>query len=351
MYKSTDGGKTWAHIGLELTRHIAIVIVDPRDPDTVWVGAQGNAWLPSDERGVYKTTDGGKTWRRTLWVNPGTGVHDLSQDSHNPRILYAGTWDHQRTPWTIRSGGSGSGLYKSVDSGETWQRLESGLPGLMGNTGIVVSPANPDRVYAMIEAAEGGIFRSDDGGTNWRRVNADKGIRDRGWYYTHIFANPQDENTLYVLSNSMVKSIDGGTTLTEIDTPHGDNHDLWINPDDPAIMLQGNDGGANVSLNGGQTWSTQYNQPTAQLYRVITDNVFPYRLYAGQQDNTSIRIPSRTFDAGIGQADWRPVGGGESAQCAFNPNDPRLVYGTSLLGSITEYDDATGDARSLRQGS
>ncbi len=347
MYKSVDGGKSWTHIGLEPTRHIAIVVVDPHDPDTVWVGAQGNAWVESVERGVYKSTDGGATWRQTLFVNPGTGVHDLSQDMHNPHILYAGTWDHQRTPWTIRSGGPGSGLYKSIDGGETWRRLENGLPGLMGNTGVAVSPANPNRVYAMIEAAEGGIFRSDDGGENWSRVNEDKGIRDRGWYYTHIFADPGDEDTLYVLSNSVVKSIDGGKTLSEITSPHGDNHDLWINPDDPAVMVEGNDGGANVSLNGGKTWSTQYNQPTAQLYRVITDSVFPYRLYAGQQDSTSIRIASRTFDAGIGQADWKPVGGGESAQFAFDPDDPRLVYSTSLLGTISEYDDVTGVERSI----
>ena len=347
MYKSVDGGKTWTHVGLEKTRHIAIVVVDPHDPDTVWVGAQGNAWVESEERGVYKSTDGGATWRQTLFIDPRTGVHDLSQDRHNPNILYAGTWDHQRTPWTIRSGGPGSGLYKSTDGGETWRRLENGLPGLMGNTGVVVSPANPSRVYAMIEAAEGGIFRSDDGGENWSRVNEDKGIRDRGWYYTHIFADPGDEDTLYVLSNSVVKSIDGGKTLSEITTPHGDNHDLWINPDDPAIMVEGNDGGANVSLNGGKTWSTQYNQPTAQLYRVITDNVFPYRLYAGQQDNTSIRIASRTFDAGIGQADWKPVGGGESAQFAFDPDDPRLVYSTSLLGTISEFDDVTGVERNI----
>lgn len=347
MYKSVDGGKSWIHIGLPDTRHIAIVVVDPGNPDIVYVGAQGNAWVASEERGVYKSTDGGRTWRRTLYVNEHTGVHDLSMDAHDTGVLYAGTWDHQRTPWNVRSGGSGSGLWKSVDGGETWQRLKNGLPELMGNTGVVVSAADPNRVYAMIEAAEGGIFRSDDAGTSWRRVNDDAGIRDRGWYYTHIFADPQDSDTMYVLSNSMVRSTDGGATLTEIQTPHGDNHDLWINPEDPAIMVQGNDGGANVTLNGGATWSAQDNQPTAQLYRVITDKVFPYRLYAGQQDNSALRIASRTFGASIGRADWKPVGGGESAQFAFDADDPRWVYGTSLLGSITEYDDATGTVRNL----
>ncbi|MEJ8568035.1 WD40/YVTN/BNR-like repeat-containing protein [Elongatibacter sediminis] len=347
MYKSVDGGKTWTHIGLEDTKHISIVVVDPRDPDVVYVGAQGNAWVDSEARGVYKSTDGGETWRKTLYVDEHTGVHDLSMDAHNPRILYAGTWDHQRTPWTIRSGGPGSGLWKSTDSGETWRRLENGLPELMGNTGIVVSPADPNRVYAMIEATEGGIFRSDDAGESWRRVNGDKGIRDRGWYYTHIFAHPQDADTMYILSNSMTRSVDGGATLTEIRTPHGDNHDLWINPDNPLIMVEGNDGGANVSVNGGASWSAQDNQPTAQLYRVITDDVFPYRLYAGQQDNSALRIASRTFGATIGRADWKPVGGGESAQFGFDADNPERVYGTSLLGSITEYDDATGNVRSL----
>lgn len=347
MYKSVDGGKSWTHIGLADTKHIAIVVVDPGNPDIVYVGAQGNAWVASEERGVYKSTDGGSTWRRTLYVNEHTGVHDLSLDALDTRVLYAGTWDHQRTPWNVRSGGPGSGLWKSVDGGETWQRLTNGLPELMGNTGVVVSPANSNRVYAMIEATEGGVFRSDDAGASWRRVNSDAGIRDRGWYYTHIFADPQNDDRVYILSNSMTLSEDGGATLTEIQTPHGDNHDLWINPENPVIMVQGNDGGANVSLNAGATWSAQDNQPTAQLYRVIADDVFPYRLYAGQQDNTALRIASRTFGATIGRADWKPVGGGESAQFAFDADDPRLVYGTSLLGSITEYDDATGTVRNL----
>ncbi len=347
MYKSVDGGQTWTHIGLEDTKHISKLVIDPRNHDIVYVGAQGNAWVPAEERGIYKTTDGGQTWRKTLYVNDLTGVHDISMDATNPRILYAGTWQHQRPPWNVISGGPGSGLWKSTDSGETWRRLEKGLPELMGNTGIVVSPADPNRVYAMIEATEGGIFRSDDAGESWRRVNGEKGIRDRGWYYTHIFADPQNANVLYILSNSMTRSVDGGTTLTEIRTPHGDNHDMWINPEDPRVMVQGNDGGANVSLNGGDTWTAQDNQPTAQLYRVITDDVFPYRLYAGQQDNTALRIASRTFGATIGKGDWKPVGGGESAQFAFDNDDPELVYGTSLLGTITEYDDTTGTVRGL----
>ena len=347
VYKSADGGKTWTHLGLQDTKHIAIIQVHPDDPDRIYVAAQGNAWVPSEARGVYRSRDGGKSWERGLYLNDTTGVHDLSMDPEDPDTLYAGTWDHQRPPWNVRSGGPGSGLWKSVDGGDSWQQLKNGLPELMGNTGVVVSPVDRNRLYAMIEAAEGGIFRSDDAGESWRRVNGNKGIRDRGWYYTLIFAHPTEVDTLYVLSNSMVVSKDGGETLTEIRTPHGDNHDLWINPQNPQLMVQGNDGGANVSLTGGETWSTQLNQPTAQMYRVITDNHFPYRLYAGQQDNSSIRIASRTFDGGIGEADWKPVGGGESAQFGFDADDPVLVYGTSILGSITEYDDRTGRVRNL----
>lgn len=347
VYKSLDAGKTWSHLGLEDTRHIAAVRIHPKNPDIVYVAAQGSPWAPSKARGIYRSLDGGKTWKQVLFVNETTGASGLAMDATNPRVLYAAMWDHQRRPWTIRSGGPGSGLYKSTDGGETWQPINEGLPALMGNTGVSVSPANPDRVYAMIEATEGGVFRSDDGGAHWKRVNADPGIRDRGWYYTHIFADPIEENTVYVLAAPMMKSTDGGRTFEQVATPHGDNHDLWINPRDNRAMIEGNDGGANVSLDGGKTWSTQANQPTGQFYRVITDNLFPYNVYGGQQDNSSVRIASRTLTGGIGREDWRAVAGGESAFIAFDPDNPILIYGTGILGSINELNLATGELRNI----
>ncbi|MDT8319400.1 MAG: hypothetical protein RQ826_02615 [Xanthomonadales bacterium] len=347
VYKSTDGGETWVHLGLEDTRQISKIKIHPKNPDVVYVGAQGNPWGPSQARGVYRSSDGGKNWQRVLFVNETTGASLLDIDVNSPDTLYAAMWDHQRLPWDVRSGGPGSGLWKTTDGGANWTEIGNGLPEQMGNTGVTVSPADPNRLYAMIEAAEGGIYRSDDGGASWQYVNADPGIRDRGWYYTHIFADPQDADSFYVLAAAMVKSTDGGETLEEIETPHGDNHDLWINPAHPDWMVQGNDGGANVSFNGGKTWSTQMNQPTAQFYRVITDTVWPYRLYGGQQDNSSVRITSFAMDGGIGRADWRAVGGGESAHFGFDRDDPTLVYGTSLLGSLTEYNEDTGEVRRI----
>jgi photosystem II stability/assembly factor-like uncharacterized protein len=256
-------------------------------------------------------------------------------------------WDHRRQPWDVQSGGPGSGLFKTIDGGDSWTKLERGLPELMGNTGITVSPVNPDRVWAMIEAVDGGVYRSDDGGESWSHVNDDPGIRDRGWYYTHIFADTQNENTVYVLAASMVRSDDGGVTFREVDTPHGDNHDLWINPNNNQWMVQGNDGGANVSFDGGESWSTQNNQPTAQFYRVITDNVFPYRLYGGQQDNSTVRIPSRTLENGISIRHFSAVSGGESAHIALDRDDPRLIYGTSLLGTISVLHTETEEERAI----
>jgi photosystem II stability/assembly factor-like uncharacterized protein len=347
VYKSSDGGKTWSHLGLADTRQIAKIKVHPRDPDIVYVAAQGNPWGPGEARGVYRSTDGGANWKRILFVNETTGASFLDIDATEPGTLYAGMWDHQRLPWDVRSGGPGSGLWKTTDGGDNWVELSDGLPELMGNTGVTVSPADPNRVYAMIEAAEGGVYRSDDAGAHWRRVNDDAGIRDRGWYYTHIFAHPTNADSFYVLAASMVRSDDGGETLEEVKTPHGDNHDLWINPSNPDLMVQGNDGGANVSFNGGKTWSTQMNQPTAQFYRVITDKAWPYRLYGGQQDNTSVRIASLAMDGSIDGNDWRAVGGGESAHFGFDRDDPTLVYGSSLLGYLTEYDERTGEVRSV----
>lgn len=347
VYKSVDGGKTWRHLGLEPTRHISKIAIHPDDPDIVYVGAQGSPWAATPDRGVYRSTDGGETWERVLFVDDDTGVHGLSMDPTNPRVIYAAMWDHRREPWNVRSGGPGSGLYKTTDGGDTWRELTNGLPDLMGNTGITVSRADPDRVWAMIEAVEGGVYRSDDAGESWQYVNDDNGIRDRGWYYTHIFADPVDADTVYVLAASMVRSTDGGTTFEKVDTPHGDNHDLWINPKHNQWMVQSNDGGANVSFDGGTSWSTQANQPTAQFYRVNVDNVFPYRLYGGQQDNSTVRIPSRTLENGISYTHFRAVAGGESAHIDFDPDNPVLVYGTSLLGMIEELNVETEQSRDI----
>ncbi|MGA7537431.1 MAG: hypothetical protein WBW93_01560 [Steroidobacteraceae bacterium] len=347
VYKSTNAGKSWTHVGLANTLQIAAIVVDPENPDIVYVAAQGDPWVPSRERGVYRSRDGGNTWSRVLFVNPTTGAHDLSIDPKDPRILYAALWDHRRRPWDIRSGGPGSGLWKSTDGGDTWHRLRQGLPALMGNTGVSVSPVDPDRVYAMIEAVHGGVFRSDDAGRTWRRCNRDPGIRDRGWYYTRIYADPQREDTVYVLASSMVRSTDGGTSFREVRTPHGDNHDLWIDPRNDRIMVEGNDGGGIVTLDGGESWSSNLNQPTGQFYRVFADDRFPYWIYGGQQDWGTMAIASSTSHQGIGRQDWHDVGGGESAWVGANVRDPSLVYATGILGDVTEYDAADGEVRQI----
>ncbi len=347
VYKSTDAGKTWSHVGLEATRQISKVRIHPRNPDVVYVAAQGNPWGANPERGVYRSQDGGASWQLVLEVDDDTGAVDLSISS-NPRILYAAMWDHRRRPWFVRSGGPGSGLYKTVDGGDTWDRLENGLPRLTGKIGVSVSGADPERVYAIVEAEEGGLYRSDDAGQSWRRLNSTRAIQARAWYYNHIVADTVDENTVWVLNVPLMKSIDGGKTFEAVKTPHGDHHDHWIDPEDPRIMINGNDGGATVTLDGGDTWSTQMNQPTAQLYRVSTDRRFPYFIYGGQQDNTTIAIASRSPRGGIGRESWTPVGGGESAHIAFDPDDPRLVYATSINATIDEYDVETGAARSIR---
>lgn len=341
VYKSEDAGKTWQFIGLAESRHIAAIRIHPSNPDLVFVAVQGAAFGPSEERGVYKTTDGGQTWRQVLFVNETTGACDLSMDWHNPRILYAGMWDHQRFPWAIRSGGPGSGIYKSTDGGESWEKLMGGLPEGLGKVAVDVSRADPDRVYANIEAENGGVYRSDDGGKTWKQTNNERQTYARAWYYIEVFADPVDPETVYVLNAPMLKSTDGGKTFEKISNPHSDQHDLWINPNNASNLILGNDGGACISFNNGASWSSQSNQPTAQFYRVIADNRFPYYLYAGQQDNSTVAIPNRTNGAGIGWRDWYPVAGGESAFIAFNPDDPRLVYGGSYQGNISVYDHAT----------
>ncbi|MFZ0332977.1 MAG: hypothetical protein WAN10_00915 [Candidatus Acidiferrales bacterium] len=349
MYKSTDAGKTWAHIGLENTRTISKVVVHPRNEDLVYVAAQGSRWAPTEERGVYRSTDGGKSWKKILFVDPSAGPSDLAMDPSNPRILYAAFWDHQRTPWQIRSGGPHSGIWKTTDGGDNWTRLTEGLPKLMGKIGISVSPANPDRIYANIEADDGGMYRSDDAGKTWHRTSDDRVIRARAWYYTVVTADPKSADVVYVINAPIEKSIDGGKTFTTLPGPHGDNHALWINPNNPLNMANANDGGADVTFDGGKSWSTQMNQPTAQFYRVEVDDLFPYQLYGGQQDNTTVVIKSRSFGPGIEQSDWTIQAGCESAHFAFDPKDPHYTYATCYQGQIEEFDTKTGVSRNVQE--
>jgi photosystem II stability/assembly factor-like uncharacterized protein len=350
VYRSTDGGKTWASAGLEKTRQISAVRVHPANADHVYVAAQGSPFGPSKDRGIYRSTDGGQSWKQVLFVDETTGASDLSLDPTNPRVLYAAFWDHQRLPWKMRSGGPGSGIHKTTDGGETWKKLTEGLPkGVMGKVKVAVSPALPTRVWANVEAEDGGVYRSDDAGATWQRTSDDRATRARAWYYTHVFAHPKDENTVFVLNAPFLKSVDGGKTFTRVPTPHGDNHALWINPERPEIMINGNDGGANVSLNGGRTWSSQDAQPTAQMYRVFVDRQFPYRVYGGQQDNTTVAIASRGSGPGIARTDWFAVGGCESAHVGANQDDPTLVYAGCYTGIITEYDRRTDQARNIME--
>ena len=351
LYKSTDGGETWQHTGLLNSRHIASIQIHPNDPETLWVAVQGALWGPSEDRGVYKSFDGGKNWKKVLYVNPSTGASDLSLDITNPRILYAGLWDHQRFPWGIRSGGEGSGIWKSMDGGETWKPLKKGLPEKMGKVAVDVSPANSQVVYANIESADkkGGVYRSDNGGKTWTQTSNNRITVARAWYYIEIFADSQNENIVYVLNAPVLKSMDGGKTFQRIAVAHTDQHDLWINPQNPQNLILGNDGGATVSFNGGQTWSTQDNQPTAQFYRVITDQRFPYYVYGGQQDNSTVAIPNRTLRGKIEERDWYPVAGGESAFIAFDPKNPQLVYGTSIQGTIGVYDHQSKSSKSIME--
>ncbi len=349
VYKSTDGGKTWQHIGLEQSRHIAAIKIHPTNPDVAYVAVQGALHADSEHRGVYRTTNGGTTWEKILYVDNTTGAADLSMDAQNPRVLYAGMWSHRRYPWQVVSGGAGSGLYKSTDGGTTWKKLSKGLPILMGKVAIDVSPVNPARVYANIEAEgeKGGVYRSDDAGETWMQTSKDRITIARAWYYIEIFADPKDENKVYVLNAPFLKSIDGGKTFQPIPNPHTDQHDLWINPNNTENMILGNDGGACITFNGGKTWSSQQNQPTAQFYRVITDNRFPYYVYAGQQDNSTVAIASRTDGTSIGWKDWYPVAGGESAFLAFDPDNPRYVYGGSYQGNISSYDHQSGSIKDI----
>lgn len=335
VYKSTDAGKTWTHVGLSDTRHIAKIRIHPTNPDMVYVAALGHAFGPNEERGVFRSTDGGKNWEKVLYKSDKAGAIDLTMDPKNPRILYASIWEAYRTFWTLSSGGPDSGLYKSTDGGDTWVELtnKEGLPkGIKGKIGLAASPARRDRIWALVEAEEGGFFRSDDGGETWQKLTDKADLRYRPWYFSHVIADPQDPDTVYVLNLNMWKSTDGGRTFSEITTPHGDNHDLWIDPYNPQRMIEGNDGGACVSYNGGASWSSIYNQPTAQFYHLDTDNQFFYRVYGTQQDNTSISLASRTGSGAITTGDWYPAGTGESGHIAVHPEDPNIVY-VGAIGS------------------
>ncbi|MDN3205046.1 WD40/YVTN/BNR-like repeat-containing protein [Algoriphagus sediminis] len=342
VYKSTDAGKTWTHLGLEKTRQISKIVVHPENPDMLIVGAQGSPYGATEDRGIYRSVDGGTTWEKVHFVDENSGVADLSMDMNNPRVIYASYWDHRRFPWKVQSGGPGSGLYKSIDMGLTWKKMEKGLPeSTLGKMGISVSRANSNIVWAIIEAEDGGLYRSDDAGESWRLVNPDRLLRARSWYYMHIQAHPKEPETVYVMNAPLVESTDGGKTFKNMRTRHGDNHQLWINPEKPNFMVNANDGGANVSIDRGTNWSRQDNQPTAQFYRVNVDRQFPYRIYGGQQDNSSVSIASRANGPGIGWSEFYPVGGCESAYSAFDPDNPIYIYSGCYQGIITEWNADT----------
>ncbi|CAH1001891.1 Ycf48-like protein [Neolewinella maritima] len=344
VYKSTDAGKTWTHLGLKETQHISRIIIHPSDPDIVYVAAQGQLYGPNEERGVYRSTDGGKSWERVLYLNDLTGASELSMDLSNPDVLYAAMWHHQRLPWQVVSGGPGSGLYKSTDGGSSWTELTEGLPEEKGKLAVSVSQSNPDKVYALVESdsqqEKGGLFVSADAGATWTRVSKDHRLVQRAWYYLEVFADPTNENVVYVLSAPALRSIDGGKTWETLSGTHGDYHDLWINPENPRNLCIANDGGAAISFNYGDTWSTQDRMPTGQFYRINVDNQYPYRIYGGQQDNTSVVIASQSLSSsGITDSDWTASAGGESAFLAFDPDDPRYVLGGSYLGTIEVLDN------------
>jgi photosystem II stability/assembly factor-like uncharacterized protein len=343
VYKSIDAGATWKLVGLPDTHAIGRLIVNPKNPDIAFVAALGHPFADNEERGIFRTVDGGKTWQKVLYKDAKTGGIDITFDPSNANILYAALWQAKRTPWSMDSGGPGSGLYKSIDGGTTWKELKGhGLPeGVIGRIGVTVSGANPNHVYAVIEADKGGIYRSDDAGDSWHLMTDDHRFRQRAWYYSHIFADPKAADSVYILNTAVYRSNDGGKTFTRLRVPHGDNHALWIDPTNPKRLMNGNDGGATISTNGGDNWTTEYNQPTAQFYHVVADNRFPYYIYGAQQDNSTVAIASAGVDGYIDRSDWYPVGGGESGYIAPDLTDPNIVYAGSYGGEITRYDHRT----------
>ena len=350
LYRSTDAGKTWTFIGLRDAGQVGRIVVHPKDANLVYVAALGHAFGKNAERGVFRTRDGGKTWEKVLFVSDSTGAVDLAMNPRNPREIYAGLWRGERKPWALISGATDGGVYKTTDGGDTWTKLGGGLPrGIVGRVGVTVSPANPDRVWAIVEAEpEGGVFRSDDAGATWQRVNNENRLRQRAWYYTHIYADPRDEHTVYVMNTGFYRSVDGGRTFEQISVLHGDMHAFWANPDDPDVLIVGDDGGAQVSLNGGKSWSSLDNQPTAELYDVAVDNAFPYRLYGAQQDNTTIRVPVWTSSNTIHPNEhWQFVGGCETGPVALHPDRPDVVYAGCYGGVIDRFDLARDQRRNM----
>ncbi len=350
IWRTDDGGRSWKNLGLKDTRHIIRIVVHPKNPDIVWVAAIGHLFGPNEERGIFKTVDGGKTWKKVLYVNNQTGCSDLIMEPGNPSVLYAGTWRIQRTPYSLESGGDGGGLWKSIDGGETWKNISvsKGLPkGLWGIVGVTVSPSNTDKIYALVENKDGGLFVSNDGGESWTLQSSDNNIRQRAWYYSKVFVDPKNDNNVYVLNVNFLKSIDGGKTFKNINTPHGDHHDLWIDPEDGNRMIIGDDGGAQISFDGGNNFSTYQNQPTAQFYRVSTDNHFPYRILGAQQDNSTVRILSRSDGGQITQDDWQTTAGAESGYVVADPLNPDVVYGGNYSGYLSRLDHKTGENRAV----
>ncbi len=350
MWRSEDGGKSWKNIGLKDGRHIIRIVIHPKNPDIVWVAVMGHLFGPNDERGIYKTTDGGKTWKRTLFINNQTGASDLVMEPGNPNVFYAGTWRLIRTPYSLESGGDGSGLWKSTDGGETWKNISTnkGLPkGAWGIVGVAVAPSNTDKIYSIIENKDGGLYMSADGGETWTLTCSDNNIRQRAWYYTKVFVDPKNENRVYCPNVSFMRSNDGGRTFQSINTPHGDHHDLWIDPEDGNRMIVADDGGAQVSFDGGNNWSTYLNQPTVQVYRVSTDNAFPYRIMGGQQDNSAFRIKSRTYGSSITAADMENTAGSESGYVVADPLNYDITYGGNYMGSLQRLDHRTGESRAI----
>jgi photosystem II stability/assembly factor-like uncharacterized protein len=350
VYKSTDAGKTWKHVGLEDTQQIGQIRIDPRDPNIVYVAALGHMAGPNADRGVFRSKDGGNTWQKVLFKSDKAGAIDLAMDPTNSRVLYASLWQVVRHPWTFESGGPDSGIWKSTDGGDHWTELtrNEGMPkGVLGRIGLTVSTADPQRVWALIEAQEGGIYRSDDAGKTWTKLNGDNSIKQRAWYYSQIFADPKNENTVYAVNTALFKSTDGGKTFATIRNQHGDNHDMWIAPEDPNRFIESSDGGAQISFDGGKSWSTEDNQPTGQFYRVALDNDFPFHIYGAQQDNTTVETLSRSNSGAITTSDWHEVGGGESGWIAPDPLNSNYVYAGSYDGLLTRYDNKTGSERNI----
>jgi len=350
IWKSVDAGKTWQHMGLRNSRHIPRIRINPKNPDIVYAAVLGDLYKASQDRGVYKSVDGGKTWRKVLYANANAGAIDLVIDPNNSRILYASTWNVRRTPYSLSSGGKGSALWKSTDSGETWTNISSrkGLPkGIWGISGVSVSPVNSDIVYAIIENKEGGVYKSIDAGKTWKRVNKERKLRQRAWYYSRIYADTKDKDIVYVVNVQYHKSTDGGKTFKTFNAPHGDHHDLWIAPEDNQRMIIADDGGAQISFDAGVNWSTYNNQPTAQFYRVTTDNHFPYRIYGAQQDNSTVRIAHRTNGRYITDKDWESTAGGESAHIAVDPLNNDIVYGGSYGGLLMRVDHKNKQTRAI----